>query len=342
MALPDTLTIKDAVAASLDVTQGVELSPYESPEQDVNEFLLFLKPSALAALAAGNDKLRSLIEQSLERFNVKLGSIRLLSGRALRASKAIRRHYGTINEVSEKGLAAFDNQAELSAQELLDRTPGLKILGAHQFIDRFPNITPSELTAMFDGREIHRLSGGTYGVRLNYSGEEILLLNGFHPEQVEEFENLSASIMLLQATSRTGWSVLRSDLIGATDPAKAAPNSLRQAFLANASELGLGPVSSLRNGIHMSAGPLEGAVEISRFLFETEPGSVGRGVLRSSLGAAVSRIAGPDLIVQLADNPVIDLDDRRGRAFDLFEDIDTSMFLNSIRHGISIGSVESN
>jgi hypothetical protein len=77
----------------------------------------------------------------------------------------------------------------------------------------------------------------------------------------------------------------------------------------------LATVSYNFNGVHMSAGPLEGLVELVRFF----GGSVGDYSF-----AAALRTAGvsDDGITRLAENPTLEVRGERGSAFDLTEGVD--------------------
>ena len=92
-----------------------------------------------------------------------------------------------------------------------------------------------------------------------------LFLNGFHPRQLSFFTAADAACAFLHCSSATSWEQLRSDLIGSTDPSKAADGSIRGRLYADPAGFGLETVSYNFNGVHMSAGPLEGLAELQRF-----------------------------------------------------------------------------
>ncbi|MGW8816392.1 hypothetical protein [Gordonia terrae] len=317
-----TTDVMAVLSDALQASDSAESSYVELPLAGVNEFLIFLKPGVVSALRRDNHTLSSMLNSSFDKYAVEFHGSRVVNGELIRANRTIREHYGTINQVSEHGVEAFDAVAKESIAGLAGGSP-LEILGAHQMLDRFPELTPRELTQMFDSGEIHRLSGGTYGVFVETSSGEALLLNGFHPEQVLEFEHPEAEILLLQCTSSTPWSTLRQDMVGATNPANARMGSIRQNLLAESATYGLPDVSSLRNGIHMSAGPVEGMSELNRFFLPF--GSAGRtaGVLRTTFGRMCAQRGLGDLAAALADNAVVELDAQIGRAFDVFEEWDT-------------------
>jgi hypothetical protein len=73
------------------------------------------------------------------------------------------------------------------------------------------------------------------------------------------------SIVTFRVFTNTDWSTARADFVGATNPSKATKGSIRSVFLEKKDELGLDDVSQGRNGVHLSAGPIEGLVELCRF-----------------------------------------------------------------------------
>ena len=136
--------------------------------------------------------------------------------------------------------------------------------------------------------------------------DQVIVLNGFHPRQLGFFTAADATCAFLHGSSDTDWETLRSELIGATDPAKAAAGSIRGRLKADPAAYGLSTVNSNFNGVHMSAGPLEGLGELDRFFGEVH-------ALPDWTFAAALRNAGltDDDLPGLVANPVIT---RRRRA----------------------------
>ena len=97
------------------------------------------------------------------------------------------------------------------------------------------------------------------------NGEDFILVNGFHPAQLFHFTNETHRIVLVLVHSDTPWGTLRNEMVGATFPEKAVPNSIRGTLYANPNDYGLESVSIANNGVHLSAGPFEGLFEIRNF-----------------------------------------------------------------------------
>ena len=158
------------------------------------------------------------------------------------------------------------------------------------------------------------LGPGTYAGAVRIDADQVIILNGFHPRQLGFFTAEDTVCAFLHGSSETDWEVLRSELIGATDPSKAASGSIRGTLRADPASFGLASVNSNFNGVHMSAGPLEGLGELDRFFGEV-------GELSGWSFAQALRAAGAsaDDVSRLVDNPVVVADGERGTAFDLTE-----------------------
>jgi nucleoside diphosphate kinase len=62
-------------------------------------------------------------------------------------------------------------------------------------------------------------------------GEEVFLINGFHPKQLKHFIEPSRSIVVMTLSGDLSWSDARNNFVGSTMPAKANKGSLRNDFL---------------------------------------------------------------------------------------------------------------
>ena len=96
------------------------------------------------------------------------------------------------------------------------------MLGGHQFLERYPDFSPFALGVLFANASVTRLGPGTYAGAVRLDGDQVIILNGFHPRQLGFFTAEDTVCAFLHGSSETDWEVLRSDLIGATDPSKAA------------------------------------------------------------------------------------------------------------------------
>jgi hypothetical protein len=287
------------------------------PEPPAAEFVIFSKPElgrlGSPDLAAAWD----LFANSFAQYDVTVHRIKIVTGPELDQAGVMQRHYGVINQISRVGRPALTEAAETALRDVLvDAPEGAEVLGGHQFLERYPEVSPFALAMLFSNASVSRLGPGTYAAQVRIDGTTVIILNGFHPRQLSFFTADDAVCAFLHASSPTDWEVLRSELIGATDPSKATAESLRGTLYADPAAFGLTSVNSNFNGVHMSAGPLEGLGELDRFFGEVQP--LTDWSFARTLAAAG---ASADTISALLENPVIEADGGRGTAFDLTEGV---------------------
>ncbi len=300
------------------------VAPYRAPEDAAtHQFVLFLKPEATAVSEGARlDRILDIVFDRLAAFSATVHAARVLPGDYLARHAIMDQHYGVINRISKLGEAALTGAAreKLHHDFAKEIAAGARVLGGHQFLDEQPEISPLALSTMNDNIGTAKLGGGSYLMRLNVLGKNYLLLNPFHAYQLVPFTTPGHAIIVLEGRSKTPWKDLRVKLTGATNPAKAEAGSIRAAFLARKDELGLRDVNQGANGIHLSAGPLEGMVELQRFFHETGKdlslADTAFAKLLASRGLSAERIA------ELAGNPVLDQGGRHVSAFDLTEETD--------------------
>lgn len=308
------------------------VAPYEPPKGDTaHQFVLFLKPEA-TAVQDGVD-LQAILKMILERlsaFESTVHAIRILPAAYLKEHNIMARHYGVINQISRRGEEALTEAAreKLHTEFADDIAGGAEILGGHQFLDTHPDFSPLALSTLNDNVGTTKLGGGSYCMRLNLLGQVYLLLNPFHAYQLVPFTTGQRAIVVMEGRSNQDWSTLREDLTGATNPQKAPPGSIRAELLARKDEFGLQDVHQGLNGVHLSAGPLEGMVEIQRFFSDHETGNLlaWRDTRFGRQLAADGK--SPDEVAALAENPSLDVDGEAISAFDLTEEINA---IESIR-----------
>jgi nucleoside diphosphate kinase len=282
-----------------------------------NEFVIFSKPEVGRLSGADLDKVWDLLASSFSASGVTVHATKILTGSELESSGAMADHYGVINKISRLGRSALTEATEqaLAEQYATELDAGAEVLGGHQFLDTFGEFSPVSLGVLFANLSVGRLGPGTYAAVANVDGQTVVILNGFHPRQLSFFTAEDTVCAFLHGSSATSWESLRGDLIGTTDPSKADAGSIRGTLFADPASFGLATVSYNFNGVHMSAGPLEGLVELVRFF----GGSVGDYSF-----AAALRTAGvsDDGITRLAENPTLEVRGERGSAFDLTEGVD--------------------
>jgi len=258
-----------------------------------SQALFFLKPELLYP-ELDREPVLVAVDRVLAGAGIEVGGIAVLG--PARLADTIAAHYGVINRVSRLGLAALSEaaRAKLDEQFGAEIAAGKPVLGGHEVVDRY-GVQPAELEGKLGTPT--KLAPGTYAAPATLDGQELIVLNGFHPAQLDHFAEPAARVVALEVfwSDRT-WASFRTDVVGATKPENAVAGSVRAMLLAAQSELGLGPVGVSANGVHGSAGPIEAMVEISRFLgVPLEDTAVGAAALAASVPlATLQSIASSD------------------------------------------------
>lgn len=282
-----------------------------------NEFVVFSKPELGRLTGENLDRVWDLISSALDRYDVTVHETMTLTGAELSASGVMADHYGVINMISRLGRSALTEAADavLAADFAAELSGGAVVLGGHQFLASYPDFDAYSLGVLFASLPLRRLGPGSYAVVAKIDSQQVIVLNGFHPRQLSFFTAPDTVCAFLRCSSETSWQRLRTDLLGVTDPSAADADSIRGTLYADPAGFGLTAVTSNFNGVHMSAGPLEGLLELARFF----GGSIADYTFATKLrSAGVSELG----VRELAGNPTLTVDGTRGSAFDLSEGLD--------------------
>lgn len=297
-----------------------------------NEFLFILKPEIFAKTKPDElESILELIQERLAEFNFSIDNVRMINAACLDKFNVIAKHYGVINA------AAKDFQAniteEISAnfkliynQEIVDS----KVLGSLELAEKKPSITNDVLQKLWSGCEIKRLAGGIYSGAVDFNGEKIYIINGFHPPQIQHFIAENRVIVTMNLSSDIDWASARKDFIGNTYPEEAEKGTLRRDIFDQFGKLGFDDVSYVINSLHLSAGPLEGLLELRRFNSELQSGiecpisNFGFGNL---LGTSFSK-ADCDKILT---NPMMTFQGKQTSLFDLTEEMNSTEAIEVIK-----------
>lgn len=297
--------------------------PRACGDADANQVVAFLKPEIMAiSNPVAHTAVLTEFLHGLERFDVSIGAIRVVSGRFLSRTGIMARHYGVINSISRLGADALtpttkEALIEAYPAELLQRSV---VSGGHQFLEEHRSFGAAALSDLFSKIGSTRLGPGAYSCAATIEGQSYIILNGFHPAQLDNYTKQDTTCVIFEGTTDSPWVRLRQDLIGATNPANAKPGSFRRLLYDQAAEFDLVDVSSNSNGVHLSAGPLEGMVEYTRF-FE---GALDRPLIEVACFARLLLNTGlsADQVAMLVENPYLSAEGVIRSAFDLTEEAD--------------------
>ena len=211
-----------------------------------------------------------------DEFEVQLHAINLLSSKYLKTFEIMDAHYGIINRVSKHGYEIISEEAKVNFHmtylDYLKKNP--LIFGAHQFLKTYPEVSAKQLSDWTQEAGIEKFANGTYCSAIQYKGDPFLILSPFHPFQLEYFTSGEKTLIVFEGLTHTPWTKLRNELVGATNPANAINGSIRNFLFTNQGELNISTIDQRYNGIHLSAGPLEGMVEIQRFFSDYKSGQI--------------------------------------------------------------------
>lgn len=297
-----------------------------------NQVLMFLKPEVMAKREGVKlEQVLFTVLHCLAIHKVDIGAIRMIPGAYIKKHKIIEAHYGVINKISTEGKAALSAQATTKLEEIYSEElkNGAVVLGAHQFLQRMQEEGKSStvhafsLQVMHSQAECKKLGPGAYGTHLTLADMSLIVLNAFHPQQIHPYNNPSNAILVIEGRTDSQWSYLRQNLCGATDPEKAVDGSLRKQFFERKEELGISEIDSTRNGIHMSAGPLEALKEFRLFLNNPDEGELAFDHTRMGGSLSVRGANKKQVMAWLNNVPVRMEDGRELNTFDLTEETDT-------------------
>lgn len=292
--------LRDRILGGLAQVDAGELSftllaPVSRPEELAgrSQALFFLKPELLYP-DVDRTKTIDAVGSVLEAGSIRVGGVAVLGPDRL--AQTIAAHYGMINRVSRFGVAALSDAARAKLEESFgdQLATGVPALGGHEVVERY-RMAPEDLEAAFKAPT--KLAPGTYAVATEATGEPVIVINGFHPAQLAHYTASRSRLVALEISwADRSWQSFRTDVVGATRPEQATPHSVRGVLLAQAAELGIGEVAVSTNGVHGSAGPVEGMVEIARFL-EVDPAqtALGSALLGAGVPAAtIGQLAGSE------------------------------------------------
>jgi len=259
---------KDLIQQILTAKKAEIIQPIHVAETNQqNELVFFVKPELFDVedISKINHSLQ-LIEDKFDAFGVTVNGTAIIPGAFLEKHEIMNRHYGFINQLSRLASTMVDietRQRLFSALDIEDHNEH-KILGGHEFLKHFNTDSPT-LSDIWFAQGANKLRSGFYFIEDTFQGEPIILVNGFHPSQLEHFTREDHRILLMLLHTDTDWYDLKFELVGDTFPERAKPGSIRGQLYADPERYGQKEVGINTNGVHLSAGPFEAAFEVVNF-----------------------------------------------------------------------------
>ena len=321
--------IEKAREGALDYEQVYASS---TPVSGKNEFLFFIKPEiTLPEPGIQLEKLLDMILTQIDAYGLDIANTQVLSASYLEEHNIIAQHYGVINKLANDAKGAMSDGAKAKFQELYGKSvEEAHVAGGFEVIEAYPDYTPTTLEYLWQNIPSKKLAGGTYSIEVSFDGKPLYIVDGFHPRQLEHFIASGRSIVVFTLVGDIRWEVARQEFIGATNPEKAHEKSLRRAFLENKGSLGLAEVSQGSNGVHLSAGPVEGLVELIRYNSNFSTGDL-KNYQDFSFGKQLAQHFSPDQVEDILNNIDVEIEGEKVSVFDLTEEKDSDESLELLK-----------
>ncbi len=233
-----------------------------------NQLLAFFKPENF--LEKTEEQIGKILDLALEKFKeygVKIDGAAIFPGPALEKYSIMDRHYGVINSLS-KGASSTISKADMdlifSSLGIEDKS--LKVLGGHEAMSYSGIKNPSEFDGMWVKNPSKKIRSGFYVSPMILKNETVIVVNGFHPQQLAYYTASDRKLAVLLVSSNTSWKSLREEMLGDSFPEKANTKSIRGIIYNKAKDFGFEIVRIDNNIMHLSAGPTEALFEMNNFL----------------------------------------------------------------------------
>lgn len=288
-------------------------SEYEN--DGTNEMLFFLKPE-LTTVNHGFASIADYILEKIDEYNFAITSGFAISGSHIEEANLIAKHYGIIDTAARTGSAAFsDSMWKAFEEQFGEGKNSAKVLGGIEYLRDHAELDPDKLSEQWVQNGYSKIGSGVYCQHI--AEESVYLVNGFYPQLLRRFTQAGSCIACFILQGNTSWRAARSSFVGATAPDKAVSGSIRNSLLARKNEFGLDEISANKNGVHLSAGPVEGVVEILRFSEQHA------GLRDLVFGRMLQESFTAEQIEKILSNELIETDDGAVSTFDLTEELDS-------------------
>lgn len=255
-----------------------------------NELLFFYKPETFEEKSPEDfANIHEMVLDTFTSYGAEISGGFIFPGKSLEAHGIMNRHYGFINQLStgiSKTISPDEKAKMLSALGLSSEDPA-PILGGHEFMQEFPAYNASQTNNLWLSKPVEKFRSGFYYQLFEAEGQKVIMVNGFHPKQLEHFTAEGKYIVVFVLETDAPWEDLKDKMVGNTFPDKAVPGSIRGKLFQNKDLYNTHSCSVSKNHVHLSAGPYESFFEIWNFL-----GSLEKDFDLSTTHVGASLIAG--------------------------------------------------
>ena len=310
LSSPDLFS-KDIIQTIKSTDDARIIQPVQVGKTDLqNELVFFVKPELFDV--EDDNKIANaleLIEQKFAEFNIRVEGAVIVPGAVLDQYGVMNRHYGFINQLSREASKLVNPGTRDRIFQALNKEEDANhsILGGHEFLRKF-NTDIDTLSDIWFAQKANKLRSGFYFIEDTFEETPIILINGFHPSQLQHYTYEDHRIYLMLLHTDTDWHKMKFDLVGDTFPERAKPCSIRGLLFSDPSHYGQRSVGINTNGVHLSAGPFEAAFEVVNFfgpLLELDPGKTPPLAMRRVIESGCSK----EDAVRLMKNPSLNTSD---------------------------------
>lgn len=243
--------------------------PFKFKSIKKHQFITFFKPETfIDKTPAQLEKIMDLVFKKFEDYGVGIDGAAMFAGPALERYKIMDRHYGAINHLSKNASKISDDDKKLVHEKLNLTGKKLKILGGHEAFEISGINSTDEFDKMWLATPSTKIKSGFYAKVMTIASEEIVVVNGFHPQQLAYYTAAGRKLGLMLVSSDKPWKDIREQMLGDTFPNKAHPESIRGTLYAQSKDYGFDSVTQVNNVLHISAGPTESLFEMNNFFKE--------------------------------------------------------------------------
>lgn len=240
------------------------------------------------------------------------------------------KHYGFINFISKNASKLPEEDLAKVFQALgIEGPEDYELFGGHEFLAVHPHFDAKTLDDLWFTKKSVKIRSGFYAQQYEIEGKNTVLLNAFHPVQLEHYTKSSHKTLVLLCRTDMDWAVMREQVAGDTFPEKAVRDSIRGELFAEKDMYGLEEVSIAYNGVHMSAGPFEAAFEIDNFLKSSEEAGYSPEFTNLHYKMKTQGFSDAEIAASIL-NPKKDLDGS-GKEVSLFDKTEGMNTFNAIR-----------
>lgn len=297
-----------------------------------NSAFLFIKPHA----CKGNPgEVEQLVKDKLREAGIRVTAEGTYDAETIDEKLFIDNHYGAIASkavllkpselnVPDKGKAGFEKMFGMTWESALEQglVYNAKDGAAKLGVDGAG--LEGKWRGLERGKTLIKFGGGFYCGQV----DGIFIMNGFYMSMRAAYCTPGEKIQWMTVSwpsDALSWEDFRGKVLGATNPAEAAPGSVRRLILENYESLGLASKPNTGdNGVHASASPFEALAERMNWLgVKPEEDDFGRGML--------TVVPKPTLEKWTQDPQVSVGGGKPGSLFDALEDKDADVVLKVIR-----------